>query len=114
MSARSIRVSPAPDLPKWADKAAGYASPDDMDEEIGSNGSIAGLFVEDDEKVGFSAQFYRASLEGLSWVARNEPESSAMVFQQAVLLGRTMPPNGKTYMPFSEAQMLYLVTLLLS
>ena len=55
MSARSIRVSPAPDLPTWAHTPADYASPqrtDGMDEEIGANGSIAGLFVEDDEKVG--------------------------------------------------------------
>ena len=61
MSARSIRVSPAPDLPTWAHTPADYASPqrtDGMDEEIGANGSIAGLFVEDDEKVGL-AIFYR-------------------------------------------------------
>ena len=75
MSAKSIRVRPAPDpdlptrvsptpgLPTWARKPSVYSSPDNMaassgwtddkDEEIGSNGSIAGLFVEDDEKVGF-------------------------------------------------------------
>ena len=48
-------MSPAPDLPTWAHTPADYASPqrtDGMDEEIGANGSIAGLFVEDDEKVG--------------------------------------------------------------
>ena len=71
MSAKSIwvmpdpdlptRASPTPGLPTWARKPSVYSSPDNMaassgwtddkDEEIGSNGSIAGLFVEDDKKV---------------------------------------------------------------
>ena len=43
------RESPTPDLPTWARKPSVYDSPDkdNMDEEIGANGSIAGLFMED-------------------------------------------------------------------
>ena len=69
-SVRSIAVSPAPpqdpqrlsssapgpDLPVWARKPSVYSSPewiDEKGEEIGSNGSVAGLFVEDGGKVGW-------------------------------------------------------------
>ena len=59
MSAKSIKVAPAPgpDLPQWARKPSVYAQPDDMDDEIGTNGSIAGLFDEDDETVGFGVTY---------------------------------------------------------
>ena len=47
--------APGPDLPTWARKPSVYSSPewiDERGEEIGSNGSVAGLFVEDGGKVG--------------------------------------------------------------
>ena len=91
MSAKSIwvmpdpdlptRASPAPGLPTWARKPSVYSSPDNMaassgwtddkDEEIGSNGSIAGLFVEDDEKVGFNSTCVPCSANYLQEVALN-------------------------------------------
>ena len=66
-------MSPAPDLPTWAHTPADYESPqrtDGMDEEIGANGSIAGLFVEDDEKVGLFGYIY--STEWLQKVQKME------------------------------------------